>query len=226
MRKLISLIAFSILASFQIYSQSFEEQMKELVLTSFSEFSDFSKYGLKWGMSKYEAEGYLKNLSISGKFELAAKGKLFGYYETDFILSFENGKLNQINTLKILKKSEKEDSHIDAYLFFLSEMHNFLNPANRISKLGVREFYEENPRAKDVWVYNEGKSAAILLLRPLDSDMVLEIIFTGANDTDVITLTLPEEFIKTVVEAKNVFYKKASNSSIPFKLKSDLGFFN
>ena len=227
MKKLISLIALTILTSFQIYSQSFEEQMKELVLTSFSEFSDFSKYGLKWGMSKYEAEGYLKNLKISGKNDLAAKGKLFGYLDSDFILSFEDGKLNQITTLKLLNKSENKNSHTDAYLLLLSEIHNFLNPANRISKLGVREFYEKNPKAKDVWVYNEGKSAAILLMRTLGDDIVLEVIFKGANDTDIVTLTLLKEFINTVGgEAKNVFYKKVSNSLIPFKLKSELGYFN
>ena len=225
------ILIFAFLFAFKGHSQLSKNEIdsykKEIILAAFSEVNDFSRLGLKWGMSKYEAEGYLKNLKISGKVELAATGKLFGFLDSDFILFFKNDKLTKISNYRLLKEVEEIGGHMEGYTLFVSVIHNFLNPANRISKLGVRDFFIENPKAQDVWVYNDGKSAVVLNMQPqisLDSKMTQTITFYGSSGSDVVLLTIPEEFISNIgVEATNVFYKKISTSSIPIELKRNLG---
>ena len=225
------ILIFAFLFAFKGHSQLSKNEIdsykKEIILAAFSEANDFSRLGLKWGMNMYEAEGYLKNLKISGKNELAARGKLFGLLDSDFILSFKNGKLNQITNLRFLKEGSSKADLQEAYFMYLNEIHKFLNPSNRVKELGVRSFYDSKPKAKDVWLYNGGESALILMLQTSENtskSVSQGVSFTGTYGSDVILLTLPEDFISNIgVEATNIFYKKISSSSISDELKSGLG---
>lgn len=226
MKKITYLVMLIVIQGYSqvLTNKNISNYKEELFLIDFFENYSFSKYGLKWGMNSYEAEGYLK--SIEGttiKNELAAEGHLFGIFPKKHSLQFENDKLRNIYAVFLLKENATPLEIQNFYYSNVKLVNEILNPANRVREESIREFFDNEAEvmARDVWVYNRGQSGVVIMIgkSALINKPVFSIIFTGLNDSDVVlTHITPSLINKYGVEATSIFSKKVGNPSVSYIL--------
>jgi hypothetical protein len=222
MKKITYLVMLIVIQGYSqaLTEENFDYRLEKMALKAFSEFDTFSKYGLKWGMSAYEAEVYLKDIESTGGNQIRAKGKFFGKADAEFMLYFENEKLTKIIALFDFKQNLTPFEIEKFYLKSVNEINEELNPANRVKSEHIRDFFNSN--ARDTWVYNRGKSGVSIGMQKSSkngSPPLLIFTFTGISGSDVILLTKPPYYIKQLgPQAIGVFSRKVGNPEVSFIL--------
>ena len=189
---------------------------EDIIIETVMSKETLNNYGLKWGMSINESEGYLKQISQRSVNEISANGINLGR-KSQFILFFEEDKLESIAVYNIISgENQKRFSNAnEAYFIYFGMINQLLNPQNRNLDSSIRNLGTENFRLEDEWLYNYGKSKLTLKTLYLQEyeEIVSAVIYSGDFNTNVYPLSQKDLELQTYVTdklLKNLFKKKVT----------------